>query len=87
MTISSCGALARSAKNSACSDIRYVLTVHTRCIIWPFYSQVLQTLYHRRRRDAQCIVGDQEKAKVKIVKNCECKQIDFEWYVPLTFPG
>ena len=48
---------------------------------------MLQTLYHRRRRDAQCIVGDQEKAKVKIVKNCECKQIDFEWYVPLTFPG
>ncbi len=39
----------------------------------------LQTLYHRRKRDADCVVGDQPKAQNKIVKNCQCTASDFEW--------
>ncbi|KAI0630633.1 Oligoxyloglucan reducing end-specific cellobiohydrolase [Trametes polyzona] len=37
-----------------------------------------QTLYHRRKRDRNCIVGKQEKIQEKIVKNCQCTDIDFE---------
>ncbi|RPD60705.1 Oligoxyloglucan reducing end-specific cellobiohydrolase [Lentinus tigrinus ALCF2SS1-6] len=37
-----------------------------------------QTLYHRRKRDAECVVGDQPKAKEKVVKNCQCTASDFE---------
>ncbi|KAI0738712.1 Oligoxyloglucan reducing end-specific cellobiohydrolase [Daedaleopsis nitida] len=37
-----------------------------------------RTFYHRRRRDRNCIVGSQERAKVKTVENCQCKITDFE---------
>ncbi|KAI0262354.1 Oligoxyloglucan reducing end-specific cellobiohydrolase [Gloeopeniophorella convolvens] len=37
-----------------------------------------QTLYHRRRRDRNCVVGNQPKAKETIVKNCVCTSFDFE---------
>ncbi|KAH9989911.1 Oligoxyloglucan reducing end-specific cellobiohydrolase [Russula compacta] len=37
-----------------------------------------QTLYHRRRRDRNCVVGHQKKAKEVIVKNCACTASDFE---------
>uniref|UniRef100_A0A0W0FD49 VPS10 domain-containing protein n=1 Tax=Moniliophthora roreri TaxID=221103 RepID=A0A0W0FD49_MONRR len=37
-----------------------------------------QTLYHRRTPKANCYVGDQAKAKVKIEKNCACTESDFE---------
>ncbi|KZT00997.1 Oligoxyloglucan reducing end-specific cellobiohydrolase [Laetiporus sulphureus 93-53] len=37
-----------------------------------------QTLYHRRVRDANCVVGNQPKATEKVVKNCECDNSDFE---------
>ncbi|PFH50972.1 hypothetical protein AMATHDRAFT_60180 [Amanita thiersii Skay4041] len=37
-----------------------------------------QTLYHRRRRDVDCVVGQQPKAAERIVKNCACKREDFE---------
>ncbi|KAH8981343.1 Oligoxyloglucan reducing end-specific cellobiohydrolase [Lactarius akahatsu] len=37
-----------------------------------------QTLYHRRRRDRNCVVGTQPKAKENIVKNCPCMDSDFE---------
>jgi len=37
-----------------------------------------QTLFHRRRRDRNCVVGNQEKVKAKIVKNCICTPSDFE---------
>ncbi|KAF9524397.1 Oligoxyloglucan reducing end-specific cellobiohydrolase [Crepidotus variabilis] len=37
-----------------------------------------QTLYHRRVRDANCIVGDQKKAADRIVENCPCTKADFE---------
>ncbi|KAF8489994.1 Oligoxyloglucan reducing end-specific cellobiohydrolase [Russula emetica] len=37
-----------------------------------------QTLYHRRRRDRNCVVGQQPKAKDTIVKNCVCSASDFE---------
>ncbi|KAH9852157.1 Oligoxyloglucan reducing end-specific cellobiohydrolase [Lenzites betulinus] len=37
-----------------------------------------QTLYHRRKRNVNCVVGDQEKIKEKIVKHCQCTAIDFE---------
>ncbi|KAA1470082.1 Oligoxyloglucan reducing end-specific cellobiohydrolase [Dentipellis sp. KUC8613] len=37
-----------------------------------------QTLYHRRVRDRNCVVGDQEKAQTKVVKNCACTESDFE---------
>ncbi|KAH8982691.1 Oligoxyloglucan reducing end-specific cellobiohydrolase [Lactarius akahatsu] len=36
------------------------------------------TLYHRRRRDRNCVVGTQPKAKETIVKNCPCMDSDFE---------
>ncbi|OSD04902.1 Oligoxyloglucan reducing end-specific cellobiohydrolase [Trametes coccinea BRFM310] len=37
-----------------------------------------QTLYHRRKREADCVVGDQKKAQDKIVKYCACTDSDFE---------
>ncbi|KAF8264511.1 Oligoxyloglucan reducing end-specific cellobiohydrolase [Lactarius quietus] len=37
-----------------------------------------QTLYHRRRRDRNCVVGTQPKVKENIVKNCPCVDSDFE---------
>jgi len=37
-----------------------------------------QTLYHRRRRDRDCVVGQQPKVKETIVKNCACTASDFE---------
>ncbi|KAF9551404.1 Oligoxyloglucan reducing end-specific cellobiohydrolase [Agrocybe pediades] len=37
-----------------------------------------QTLYHRRARQANCVVGKLPKAAEKIVNNCECRKADFE---------
>ncbi|KAG2031911.1 vacuolar protein sorting/targeting protein 10 [Suillus americanus] len=37
-----------------------------------------QTLYHRRKRDVNCAVGDTPKALDKIVRNCRCTLEDFE---------
>ncbi|KDQ61974.1 hypothetical protein JAAARDRAFT_76825 [Jaapia argillacea MUCL 33604] len=37
-----------------------------------------QTLYHRRVRDTNCVVGNQPKAAEKVVKNCVCSATDFE---------
>ncbi|KAK0452799.1 vacuolar protein sorting/targeting protein 10, partial [Desarmillaria tabescens] len=37
-----------------------------------------QTLYHRRVRETNCVVGDQPKAAVRVVNNCPCTQADFE---------
>ncbi|KAF8314674.1 Oligoxyloglucan reducing end-specific cellobiohydrolase [Clavulina sp. PMI_390] len=37
-----------------------------------------QTLYHRRLRDRDCVVGNQIKNEKKHVKNCECRMSDFE---------
>ncbi|KAG6856320.1 vacuolar protein sorting/targeting protein PEP1, partial [Tephrocybe sp. NHM501043] len=37
-----------------------------------------QTLYHRRVRSTNCVVGNQPKAEEKIVSNCPCAKVDFE---------
>ncbi|OBZ73619.1 Vacuolar protein sorting/targeting protein 10 [Grifola frondosa] len=37
-----------------------------------------QTLYHRRKRDTNCVVGNQQKAAKRVVSNCACEQSDFE---------
>ncbi|KAE9387475.1 Oligoxyloglucan reducing end-specific cellobiohydrolase [Gymnopus androsaceus JB14] len=37
-----------------------------------------QTLYHRRLRDANCVVGDQRKEEARIENNCACTNADFE---------
>ncbi|KAF5379399.1 hypothetical protein D9615_006570 [Tricholomella constricta] len=37
-----------------------------------------QTLYHRRVRNASCVVGQQPKVDEKVVSNCPCAKIDFE---------
>ncbi|KAJ3513798.1 hypothetical protein NLJ89_g2750 [Agrocybe chaxingu] len=37
-----------------------------------------QTLYHRRVRDRNCVVGIQPKAADRIVQNCPCTRADFE---------
>jgi Sortilin, neurotensin receptor 3, C-terminal len=42
---------------------------------------VCQTLYHRRVRNATCVVGNQPKAASRVVNNCACTKSDFEWYV------
>lgn len=39
----------------------------------------MQTLYQRRKRDANCIVGKEVKANHKIVHDCACGPDDFEW--------
>lgn len=39
----------------------------------------MQTIYHRRVRDAQCYIGDQPKIEEKVVENCACTRSDFEW--------
>ncbi|KAF9245427.1 hypothetical protein BU15DRAFT_71179 [Melanogaster broomeanus] len=38
-----------------------------------------QTLYHRRKCEANCIVGKQYKAEGKVIKNCACTPDGFEW--------
>lgn len=38
-------------------------------------------MYHRRVREANCIVGKRPKVEAKFVKNCACSASDFEWYV------
>ncbi|KAJ7695034.1 vacuolar protein sorting/targeting protein 10 [Mycena rosella] len=37
-----------------------------------------QTLYHRRVRDKNCVVGNQPKAAERIEKHCMCNKADFE---------
>ncbi|KDR81165.1 hypothetical protein GALMADRAFT_241725 [Galerina marginata CBS 339.88] len=37
-----------------------------------------QTLYHRRVRNINCVVGDQPKAAERVVENCACTKADFE---------
>ncbi|EPS94899.1 hypothetical protein FOMPIDRAFT_101305 [Fomitopsis schrenkii] len=37
-----------------------------------------QTMYHRRVREANCIVGKRPKVEAKFVKNCACSDSDFE---------
>jgi hypothetical protein len=37
-----------------------------------------QTLYHRRKRDVNCVVGDTPRAVDNVVKNCACTPDDFE---------
>ncbi|KAJ7623514.1 vacuolar protein sorting/targeting protein 10 [Roridomyces roridus] len=37
-----------------------------------------QTLYHRRMRDKNCVVGNQPKVADRIQKNCACVRSDFE---------
>ncbi|KAG1774364.1 hypothetical protein EV702DRAFT_533144 [Suillus placidus] len=37
-----------------------------------------QTLYHRRKRNVNCVVGDTPKALDNIVRNCKCTLEDFE---------
>ncbi|KAG6840198.1 vacuolar protein sorting/targeting protein PEP1 [Blastosporella zonata] len=37
-----------------------------------------QTLYHRRVRNTNCVVGNQPKAEEKIVSTCPCAKVDFE---------
>lgn len=43
--------------------------------------RLAQTRYHRRIRQANCVVGDQELIKGQVVKNCQCTRNDFEWCV------
>ncbi|KAH7923692.1 Oligoxyloglucan reducing end-specific cellobiohydrolase [Leucogyrophana mollusca] len=37
-----------------------------------------QTIYHRRARDHNCVVGKLQKLEDKIVRNCQCSNEDFE---------
>ncbi|KAH8091728.1 Oligoxyloglucan reducing end-specific cellobiohydrolase [Cristinia sonorae] len=37
-----------------------------------------RTLYHRRKRDANCVVGEQKKQEDKIIEHCVCTDVDFE---------
>ncbi|KAG1768276.1 hypothetical protein EV702DRAFT_1253492 [Suillus placidus] len=37
-----------------------------------------QTLYHRRKRDVNCVVGNTPKALDNVVRNCTCTLEDFE---------
>ncbi|KAE9396840.1 Oligoxyloglucan reducing end-specific cellobiohydrolase [Gymnopus androsaceus JB14] len=37
-----------------------------------------QTLYHRRLREANCIVGNQRKDEARIENHCACTDVDFE---------
>jgi len=37
-----------------------------------------QTLYHRRVRETNCVVGNQPKALERVERNCTCTKTDFE---------
>ncbi|KAI0750610.1 Oligoxyloglucan reducing end-specific cellobiohydrolase [Irpex lacteus] len=37
-----------------------------------------RTLYHRRKRTANCVIGDRQKVEAKIQEHCECSAVDFE---------
>ena len=39
--------------------------------------------YHRRRRDTDCVVGNQPKAGERLIENCACSESDFEWCVKI----
>lgn len=45
-----------------------------------------QTLYHRRIREANCVVGEMPKVEEKIVSNCPCAKVDFEWCASCLHP-
>ena len=49
---------------------------HTRHLAQNSNSKIY--LYHRRKREANCIVGKFPKVKEKIVRNCPCSEEDFE---------
>lgn len=75
-TILNCGVLVRSVKSNVYSEDRYD---SINCFVQLL--TVEQTLYHRRVRKTDCVVGDQPKAKERIEKNCICTKADFEWSV------
>ncbi|KAK7677437.1 vacuolar protein sorting/targeting protein PEP1 [Cerrena zonata] len=37
-----------------------------------------RTFYHRRKREANCVVGNQQKEQAKVTENCPCTAADFE---------
>lgn len=75
MTLS-CGVLAREEQKRVCSVGRYVSVF---CISLRHEHLCPQTLYQRRKRDANCIVGKEAKAVHEFVHNCACSPDDFEW--------
>lgn len=79
MTILKCGAPPKYAVKSASLGDRYVNSRSRRRQFIDRFAT--QTLYHRRVRNANCVVGVQPKAKEQVVKNCECTRNDFEWCV------
>lgn len=40
-----------------------------------------QTYYYRRKRSADCFVGERITQPHSVAKNCTCQASDFEWYV------
>ncbi|KIJ89725.1 hypothetical protein K443DRAFT_666141 [Laccaria amethystina LaAM-08-1] len=39
---------------------------------------------HHRIRNMDCTVGEQEKTATRVVLNCPCSKVDFEWYLYLS---
>lgn len=40
----------------------------------------LQSFYYRRKREANCYVGELDKPPETIQDTCTCTEEDFEWY-------
>ena len=77
MTTSSYGVLARNVQRGVYLGARWVSIFITPAVVLI----TIQTLYHRRVRNKNCVVGTQPKIEEKVVKNCACVENDFEWCV------
>ena len=66
-TISSFGVQVRNGLSNVFSEDRYDSIINNFvCYLLLFY----KTLYHRRVRDTNCVIGDKPKAADKVVRNC-----------------
>ena len=79
-TISSCGVQVRNGPNNVFSEDRYG-TLILCYLLGILFCYFYKTLYHRRVRETNCVVGDKQKAADKVIRNCPCTIADFEWYV------
>ncbi|KAG1770804.1 hypothetical protein EV702DRAFT_1248956 [Suillus placidus] len=73
MTLS-CGAPARKETHFACS-VEGESPKPKFFLCHPYH---LQTLYHRRKRDVNCVVGNTSNALDNVMRNCTCTLEDFE---------
>lgn len=74
-TTLSYGVPVKEGKRRVSLVVRYSTIFHIQCN----HERLFQTLYRRRKRDANCVVGKDTKIEHEVVSNCACGRDDFEW--------